>query len=54
MKQEIISKAKAAQLFAENAVLFGRADALERVRANRHDRSTGAGQRPDGSTLQRA
>lgn len=26
MKQETISKAKAAQLFAENAVLFGRAD----------------------------
>jgi predicted homoserine dehydrogenase-like protein len=28
MKQETISKAKAAQLFAENAVLFGRADGV--------------------------
>lgn len=28
MKQETISKAKAAQLFAENAVLFGQADGV--------------------------
>lgn len=28
MKQETISKAKAAQLFTENAVLFGRADGV--------------------------
>ena len=28
MKQETISKVKAAQLFAENAVLFGRADGV--------------------------
>lgn len=28
MKQKTISKAKAAQLFAENAVLFGRADGV--------------------------
>lgn len=28
MKQETISKAQAAQLFAENAVLFGRADGV--------------------------
>ena len=32
MKQKTISKAKAAQLFAENAVLFGRADGVPEKR----------------------
>ena len=40
MKQETISKAQAAQLFAENAVLFGRADGVpEKVATGLFDSS---------------